>query len=165
MRARGPAALLIAWALHDVEEAVMFPSTCERLAERTGLPWPRMDGRQSWVAVGLMGTLVAFACRRRHRTGGRSRLYRAVTAGLEGHVATHLLASAAQRSYTAGVATAFPVMLPGALVARHELRRAGIPLRTRDSLLGAAILIPAALACHALARLTPVRGAAPAGRG
>lgn len=143
----------------------MFPATCERLAERTGLPRLRMDVRQSWIAVGLMGALVAFACRLGHRTAGRSRLYRAVTAGLEGHVATHLLASAVQRSYTAGVATALPVMLPGALLARHELRRAGIPLRTRDSLLGAAILIPAALACQVLARLVTGRGATPYARG
>ena len=152
---RGPAALFAAWALHDVEEAVMFPSTCEALAQRTGIGALRIDRRQSWIAVGLMGMIIAAACARGRATDGRSGFYRAIVAGLEGHVATHLAASAAQRSYTAGVVTALPVMHPGAAFARRELQRAGTPLRARDSLFGAAILIPAALACHALARLVP----------
>ncbi|GAB2568169.1 hypothetical protein GCM10027033_25800 [Leucobacter ruminantium] len=80
-------------------------------------------------------------------------MYRATVAGLHAHVATHLLASLLQRSYTAGVATALPVMLPGAESARREIRDSGRPLRTRDYLAGAALLIPAALACQVLARV------------
>ncbi|MGO1435373.1 MAG: hypothetical protein ACTHV4_07260, partial [Canibacter sp.] len=57
------------------------------------------------------------------------------------------------RSYTAGVATALPVMLPGALIARKELERSGHSLQNRDTILGAGLLVPAALVCHVVARL------------
>ena len=116
------------WALHDVEEALTFPSTSDELAQVTGIESLRIDGRQAWTAVGIMGVFVATACFLGQKTEGRSRLYRAVLAGLEGHVYTHLVASAARRGYTAGVATAVPVMLPGAVTARRELRRTGAPL-------------------------------------
>lgn len=152
---RVPLALFIAWALHDVEEAVELPRTCDRLAERSGIDALRMSSRQSWAAVGFMGVLVAAACLRGAQTGGGSRLYRAVVAGLEVHVGTHLLASAVQRRYTAGVLTALPVMLPGARMARQELERAGAPLRRCDYVSGAALLLPAAIACHAVARMLP----------
>ncbi|SJM62292.1 HXXEE domain-containing protein [Gulosibacter sp. 10] len=154
---RGPGALFAAWTLHDVEEAVAFPQTCDRLADRTGAERLRMDGRQSWAAVGMMAVLVGTSCLRGERTRGRSRLYRAVLAGLEAHVGTHLIASAVLRGYTAGVATAVPVMLPGAVLARRELERRGAPLRSREYAVGAAVLIPAALLCHLLARLLPAK--------
>ncbi|MBO1805673.1 HXXEE domain-containing protein [Leucobacter ruminantium] len=153
MNPRGPAHLFLAWAVHDVEEAIAFPGTCGSLADTTGIEALRLDQRQSWLAVGLMGVLAAFACRRGRTSEVRSRLYRATVAGLHAHVATHLLASLLQRSYTAGVATALPVMLPGAESARREIRDSGRPLRTRDYLAGAALLIPAALACQVLARV------------
>lgn len=158
MKHRGPVALFVAWALHDIEEAIAFPKTCERLADRSGIESVRMDARQSWVAVGLMGVLIAAACRRGARRGGDSRLYRFVVAGLEAHVAIHIVASVIQRGYTAGVATAIPVMLPGAGIARRELRRSGRPLQLRDYLGAAAILMPAVLLCHVLARVLPRRG-------
>lgn len=153
MRARGPAHLFIAWAVHDVEEAVAFPSTCEVLADRTGIEALRMDQRQSWLAVGLMGVVVALACRRGAVSNGRSRFYRAMVAGLHAHVGTHLLASVLQRRYTAGVLTALPVMLPGAESARREIRDSGRPLRGDDYAVGAALLVPAALVCQFLARV------------
>lgn len=152
-----PAKLFTAWLVHDIEEAITFPSTCDRLADQTGIERLRIDQRQSWVAVGLMGAVVALACRAGAKTAGRSQFYRAVVAGLEGHVATHIIASVVQRRYTAGVATAVPAMLPGAVAARRELRGAGSPLTPRDYLRGAAILLPAAMACQALARLFPKR--------
>lgn len=79
-------------------------------------------------------------------------LYRAVAAGLEAHVLTHLAASAVQRGYTAGVVTALPVMLPGARVARRELRDHGRALDVRDTALGITLLLPAAVACQVIAR-------------
>lgn len=151
-RAGGPAALLLAWALHDLEEALAFPATCGDLADRTGIEALRITPRQSWAAVGLMGILVGAACARGIRTDGDSALYRAVLAGLEAHVATHLLASAALRRYTAGVATALPVMLPGALLARRALAERGRPLRAADARRGAMVLLPAAWVCNAVAR-------------
>lgn len=132
-----------------------FPVACERAADATGVEALRMDHRQSWVAVGLMGVFVAAACRAGRRRGGRSGLYRAVVAGLEAHVSTHVGASVLRRGYTPGLVTALPVMLPGATVARRELELEGTPLRVADYARGAALLVPAALACHVLARLVP----------
>ncbi|MGO1592321.1 MAG: HXXEE domain-containing protein [Ancrocorticia sp.] len=170
MRSKGPATLLIAWIVHDVEEAITFPATCEKLAQRTGIGALRMDHRQSWLAVGLMGVLVSFGCRSGRKAAGGSALYRAVVAGLEGHVATHLLASAAQRGYTAGAVSAVLVMWPGAFLARRELDRQGFALNSGDYARGAALLVPSAALSHVLARLVlpcprhgrrgPVRGAA-----
>ncbi|WP_428844218.1 HXXEE domain-containing protein [Brevibacterium celere] len=145
-------ALFSAWVIHDIEEALAFPAMCERLAGRTGVDALRMTAPQSWAAVTMMGGLVAAACLRGAQIGGRSTVYRALVAGLEGHVATHLGASILQRGYTAGVATALPVMLPGALVARRELEREGRALQLRDSVNGVAMLLPAAVGCHVIAR-------------
>ncbi|WOP19090.1 HXXEE domain-containing protein [Raineyella sp. LH-20] len=147
--------LFAAWALHDVEEALAFPATCDVLAEDTGIEEFRIDQRESWVAVGLAGAVLLLACQRGVVTQGRSAFYRAVVAGLEAHVVTHLAASVIRRGYTAGVATAVPVMLPGAVFARQELRRTGMSLTTRDYLNGAAILIPVALLCQVIARMVP----------
>jgi hypothetical protein len=112
-----------------------------------------MDQRQSWLAIGLMGVLVAVGCRRGAVANGHSRLYRAMVAGLQAHVGTHLLASVLQRGYTAGVLTALPVMLPGAESARRELRDSGRPLRPKDYAAGAALLLPAVLVCQTLPRM------------
>lgn len=157
VRSRGPALLFAAWAAHDVEEALAFPDTCDGLADRTGVEALRITAAQSWAAVGMMGIVVAAACWRGTRTHGRSRVYRATVAGLEAHVYTHLAASVAQRRYTAGVATALPIMLPGAVAARHELRRSGSPLRPRDYALGVGLLLPLAFLSQAAARLLPKR--------
>ncbi|QIK83892.1 HXXEE domain-containing protein [Sanguibacter sp. HDW7] len=162
MPRNGPSALLLAWALHDVEEAMAFPVACERAADATGVEHLRTDHRQSWIAVGLMGVLVAAACRAGAAHGGGSRVYRAVVAGLGAHVVTHVGASAAQRAYTPGIVTALPIMLPGAAVARRELAREGTPLCPADYVRGAALLVPAALACHILARLVPASRRRPA---
>lgn len=150
---KGPAVLFAAWVIHDLEEALAFPATCDRLADRSGLEPLRITQRQSWIAVGLMGTVVAVACGRGVHSAGKSAMYRAVVAGLEAHVVTHLGVSAAQRGYTAGVATALPIKLPGALVARRELQRHGCELRFRDTVHGVALLLPAALICQGAARL------------
>ncbi len=156
--AKGPLVLWLAWALHDVEEALTFPATCEVLAARTGWRAMRMTTPQSWAAIGLMGVALAGICERGARTDGASRLYRATVAGLRGHVATHLLSAAALRSYTAGCVTALPVMLPGAEVAVRQLREQGYALEARDYAAGAALLGPLALGIHAVVRALPRRG-------
>lgn len=153
MTIRGPGVLFAAWFLHDIEEGFAFPATSNKLADRTGIDRLRVSRDQSWAAIGLMGIIIGAACWRGYRTGGRSRLYRATLAGLEAHVYTHLAASVVQRGYTAGVATALPVMLPGAIIARRELRRSRAPLRAHDVVRGVCLLIPGAVICHALARL------------
>ena len=80
---RGPAALFLAWAIHDVEEALTFPATCARLAERTGIEALKITPRQSWGAVGLMGGVVSTACLHGAKTDGESKLYRASLPGLK----------------------------------------------------------------------------------
>lgn len=149
---RGPFLLFLAWVLHDLEEAATFPDTCRYLADRTGVEALRMNSRQSWVAVGMMGLLISVACFRGARTKGRSALYRAVTAGLEGHVLTHIAASAVTRRYTAGLFSAVTVMLPGARAASRELADDGLALATRDRVSGGLLLISGALACHVTVR-------------
>ncbi|MFC7848656.1 HXXEE domain-containing protein [Arthrobacter sp. NPDC057388] len=149
----GPAWLFLAWALHDLEEAATFPASCNYLADRTGIQALRMDSRQSWTAVGLMGVLVGFACIRGAQTAGSSRLYRAVVAGLGAHVGMHVCATVLARRYTAGVVTAVPIMLPAVIAAGRELTRGGMPLRARDRALGAVVLVPAAFVCHLIVRV------------
>ncbi|WP_171027173.1 HXXEE domain-containing protein [Pseudarthrobacter sp. NamB4] len=156
---RGPAWLFLAWALHDLEEAATFPASCNYLADRTGIHALRMDLRQSWAGVGLMGVLVGFACVRGAQTAGSSRLYRAVVAGLGVHVGTHLGATVLARRYTAGVVTAVPVMLPGVIAAGRDLARSGTPLRARDQVMGAVVLVPAAFVCHFIVRMAMRRRA------
>lgn len=150
---KGPTALFAAWLIHDIEEAFALPATCDRLVDRTGVEQLRITPQQSWIAVGLMGVLVAVACGRGVRSTGKSAMYRAFLAGLEAHVVTHLSASVVQRGYTAGVATAVPIMLPGSLMARRELQSYGRGLSFRDSVNGGALLLPAALVCQVAARL------------
>src|SRR5699024_6636826 len=102
------------------------------------------------------GLLVGFACARGASTAGGSRLYRAVTAGLEVHGFTHLGATAFARRYTAGAISAVPVMLPGAVAARRQLALNGKSLNGKDYARGAAVLVPAALACHVVVRVAPM---------
>ncbi|WP_145998011.1 HXXEE domain-containing protein [Brevibacterium linens] len=150
---KGPTELFAAWVIYDILDAFAFPASCDRLVDRTGVEQLLITPQQSLIAVGLMGILVAVACGRGVRSASKSAIYRAVVAGLEAHVVTHLGASGAQRGYTAGVATALPVMLPGALMARRELQRDGCELRFRDTVNGVALLLPAALVCQGVARL------------
>lgn len=149
---RGPGTLFAAWVLHDIEEALTFPSSCDKLAEATGIESFRMTHAQSWAAVGMAGTVIATACIRGARTRGRSSLYRAVVAGLESHVATHVGMSLLAGGYSAGVVTAVTVMLPGARYARSELARQGVALTRRDTAMGLAILGPVALSAHIASR-------------
>jgi hypothetical protein len=100
------------------------------------------------------------ACHRVIRTTGDSKLFRAVSAGLEAQVATQILASVSQRRYPAGLVTAPLVMLPGAHVVRAALRRQGRPLRSGDTARGAVLLVGAAVTSHLIARVlvpTPVQ--------
>ncbi|WP_217134693.1 HXXEE domain-containing protein [Leucobacter chinensis] len=152
MRLVGPTVLFAAWAIHDVEEALAFPATCDDLADRTNIDSVRIDKHQSWAAVAIMAVIVTAACWRGQKTGGRSSMYRAALAGLEAHVYTHLAASASLRRYTAGVATALPIMLPGALIARKELDRRGHPLHMGDVVRGVCLLIPSAIVSQLMAR-------------
>ena len=54
---RGPGVLFASWVLHDIEEALAFPSTTEHLAELTGIDALRMNTKQSAAAIGLVGAV------------------------------------------------------------------------------------------------------------
>ncbi|WP_366933957.1 HXXEE domain-containing protein [Brevibacterium renqingii] len=149
----GPAALFASWALHDVEEVLTFPATADHLAEVTGIEALRMNTKQSVVAVGLVGAVVAWAGARGARTAGDSRLYRYAVAGLEGHVFTHLLSSLLLRGYTAGVITAVPIMWPGAAAARRELAALGKPLADAEWRNGGGLMTGVALAAQIAVRI------------
>jgi len=145
--------LFIAWLIHDAEEALTFPATSRLVAAKLGSSRISVTTAQSVIAIALVGLLVAGACAQGSRSNGESRLYRAVLAGLEAHVATHVLASVALKQYTAGLVTAPLIMLPGARISRDALRRSGRPLAARDTARGAALMFSAALASHSIARL------------
>lgn len=145
--------LFITWLVHDAEEALMFPATSRIIAARLGSSRFLVTPAQSVIAIALMGLLVAAACRQGSRTNGESRLYRAVLAGLEAHVATHVLAALVFKRYTAGLITAPLVMLPGARISRAAVRRCGRPLAAGDTARGALLMFGAALASHLIARV------------
>jgi hypothetical protein len=146
-------ALFATWLVHDVEEVFTFPATSRLLAARLGTDRVVVSPAQSVLAIALMGVLVGAACVRGARTQGKSRLYRAVLAGLEAHVVTHVATSFSFKSYTAGIITAPLVMLPGARVARAQLRRGGSPLLPSDTVQGGAFLFAAAIVSHLVSRL------------
>jgi hypothetical protein len=144
--------LFAAWLVHDAEEAVTFPATSRRLADRLNARRLVVTPAQSVLAITLVGALVAAACVRGARTGGGSRLFRAVAAGLEAHTVTHVAASVLLGQYTAGLVTAPLVMLPGARKARAALRDGGTPLLLGDTVRGSALMLAAALLAHVAAR-------------
>lgn len=150
---RGPGVLFASWVLHDIEEALTFPSTTEHLAELTGIDVLRMNTKQSAAAIGLVGAVLACAGVRGAKTHGASPLYRYAVAGLEGHVFTHLVASVLLRRYTAGVITAVPVMWPGAAFARRELAAVGRPLDNAEWRRGGMVMAAVALSAHCAVRV------------
>jgi hypothetical protein len=83
----------------------------------------RTTGKESALAILLMGTLVAGAAAHGAATHGRSPFFQYVLAGLHGHVYTHLAASLRLRGYSTGLVTAMAVMLPYSLYARRVLRQ------------------------------------------
>jgi hypothetical protein len=156
--------LFVAWVIHDLEEAMTMPATADRLASRldhSPRSWvrllarhTRMDGRRATLAIALMGVLVAAATVHGIATDGRSRFFQYVLAGLHGHVCTHVGLSLRLRGYTSGVFTALAVMAPYSRAARRALRDAQILIEgPRPYVLGAVILLPAALASHVIADL------------
>jgi hypothetical protein len=145
--------LFVTWLVHDLEEAVTFPATSRLLAMHVGTKRILVTPGQSVLAIALVGALVAGACIQGVRTNGESRLYRAVLAGLEAHVVSHVAASAVLGQYTAGVITAPLVMLPGARRARTALDRGGAPLLPSDTVRGSALMLGAALLAHLVARI------------
>jgi hypothetical protein len=84
--------LLVAWAVHDLEELATMASSSRRIVPRLRsrypqLPddlWERLEVSPAHVAVaiGLMGGVMAAAAAAGARSGGRSGFYQAVLAGV-----------------------------------------------------------------------------------
>ena len=86
---------------------------------------------QVYVALSLVGLLMAAASVDGYRTRGRSGFYQSVLFGYGMHAGIHLASAALARGYTSGSATAVPVVLPFWLFARRALQADGVELRPR----------------------------------
>ncbi|MDO5287198.1 MAG: HXXEE domain-containing protein [Actinomycetia bacterium] len=97
-------------------------------AVRVGQPLSR---DQVYVALSLVGLLMAAASIDGYRTRGRSGFYQSMLFGYGMHAGIHLASAALTRGYTSGSATAVPVVLPFWLFARRALQADGVELRPR----------------------------------
>lgn len=129
--------LLVAWAVHDLEELVTMAPSSRRIVAGLRSRYPRLpDGvwerLEVWpahaaVAVGLLGGVLAAAAAAGARSGGRSGFYQAVLAGFGWHAVGHLAPAAAVSGYAPGVVTAPVVVAPFSVWAWRRLRAAGVP--------------------------------------
>lgn len=149
----GPRVLYWSWLVHDMEEVWGMRPTLERLRAR-GYTWlPQLSDRDVAVAITMMGGVFGLAATAGERTQGRSWFYRLVAAGYEAHAFTHIASSLITRQYTAGVATAIPVILPAGQLIRKELRTTGHPLTWKNTARGLSLFVPTALVVHGTVRL------------
>lgn len=122
--------LFFSWLAHDLEEFATMPGRPHPFVGR--LPFLPEDVReeglsreQAYVALSLMGALMAAASADGYRTRGRSGFYQSMLFGYGMHTFIHLGSAALARGYTSGSATALPVVLPFWLFARRVLRADG----------------------------------------
>lgn len=156
------AGLFAAWVFHDVEEVLTMTATSDHVAgqiEQSSLEWVRAmapyirtDTKESALAITFMGALIAAASAQGMLTMGRSLFFQFVLAGLHAHVYSHVGASLRLRGYSTGVVSAAVIMAPYSVWARQVLRSKGVLVEGfRPYVVGGALLLPATLACHALA--------------
>ncbi|WP_136193074.1 HXXEE domain-containing protein [Actinomyces procaprae] len=126
--------LFFAWLVHDLEEYATMPG--RRHPFLHALPLLPEDVRtrgmsrdQVYVALSLMGVLMAAASVDGYRTRGRSGFYQAMLYGYGMHAFMHLGSAALARGYTPGCATALPVVLPFWRFAKAALRADGVEPR------------------------------------
>jgi len=161
--------LLVAWAVHDLEELATMAPTARRIVARLGSRYPQVpDGvwerlavspTQAGVAVGLMGGVMAAAAAAGVRSGGRSGFYQAVLVGFGWHAVGHVVGAAAVGGYVPGVVTAPVVVAPFSVWAWWRLRAAGVPAKLGRSSAWGMVLVPVTLgavhvAAHRLTRRT-----------
>jgi hypothetical protein len=160
-----PYGLLLAWAVHDLEEVVAFGPW-----KRTALPrlrtrfprvpapvWRRLESiseQDFALAVAIVGVLMAVASAAGQANGGRSRYFQLMLAGFGLHTAGHVASAAGARSYTPGVVTAPLVAAPFTVWAVRKLKAAGSweKLSERDIVPGTALALAVFAGSHALAR-------------
>ncbi len=165
--------LLVAWAVHDLEELATMAPSSRRIVTRLRSRYPQLPGGV-WerlevspahvaVAIGLMGTVMAAAAAAGARSGGRSGFYQAVLAGFGWHAVGHLAQAAAVGGYAPGVVTAPVIVAPFSVWAWRRLRAAGVPADLGSSSAWAMVLLPVTLgtvhfAAHRLTRRTGAAG-------
>jgi hypothetical protein len=157
--------LLLAWAVHDLEEVLAFepwrrtavPRLRVRFPRVPGLVWQQLESTSAQdfaLAVAIVGVLMATASAAGQASGGRSRYFQLMLTGLGLHTAGHVASAVAARGYTPGVVTAPLVAAPFAVWARRQLKTAGIweKLSARDIGPGTALALAVFVGSHALAR-------------
>jgi hypothetical protein len=160
-----PYGLLLAWAVHDLEEVLAFErwthSAVPRLRERfprvPGVVWQRLestDAQEFALAVAIAGVFMATASAAGQASGGRSRYFQLMLAGFGLHAAGHVATAVGARGYTPGVVTAPLVAAPFAAWAMRRLKTAGIweKLSARDIVPGTALALAVFVGSQALAR-------------
>lgn len=160
-----PYGLLLAWAVHDLEEVLTFErwtrTAVPRLRERfPGVPgrvWQRLestDAQDFALAVAIVGVFMAAASAAGQASGGRSRYFQLMLAGFGLHAVGHVASAVGARGYTPGVITAPLVAAPFAVWAMRRLKAAGIweKLSARDIVPGTALAVAVFAGSHALGR-------------
>ena len=160
-----PYGLLLAWAVHDLEEVLTFerwkrtavPRLRARFPRVPGLVWQRLESTSAQdfaLAVALAGVLMATASAAGQATGGRSRYFQLMLAGFGLHTVSHVASAMGARGYTPGVVTASLVAAPFAAWAVRQLKAAGSweKLSARDIVPGTALALAVFVGSHALAR-------------
>ena len=157
--------LLLAWAVHDLEEVLAFepwkrtalPCLRERFPRVPGLVWQRLestDAQQFTLAVAIVGLFMATASAAGQASSGRSRYFQLMLAGFGLHTFSHVATAVGAHSYTPGVVTAPLVAAPFAVWATSRLKAAGAweKFSTRDIVPGTALALAVFVGSHALAR-------------
>jgi uncharacterized protein with HXXEE motif len=160
-----PHGLLLAWAVHDLEEVLAFgpwkrsavPRLRARFPRVPGLVWRQLESESTQdyaLAVATVGVLMATASVAGQASGGRSRYFQLMLAGFGLHTISHVASAVAARGYTPGVVTAPLVAAPFAAWARRQLKAAGVweKLSARDIVPGTALALAVFAGSHALAR-------------
>ncbi len=157
--------LLLAWAVHDLEEVLAFgpwqrsavPRLRARFPRLPGLVWRQAESESTQdfaLAVAIVGVLMAAASAAGQASGGRSRYFQLMLAGFGLHTVSHAASAVAARGYTPGVVTAPLVAAPFAAWARRQLKAAGLweELSARDIVPGTALALAVFAGSHGLAR-------------
>jgi uncharacterized protein with HXXEE motif len=160
-----PYGLLLAWAVHDLEEVLTFerwkrtalPRLRARFPRVPGLVWQQLESTSAQdfaLAVAIVGVLMATASAAGQASGGRSRYFQLMLAGFGLHTVSHVASAVGARGYTPGVVTAPLVAAPFAAWAVRRLKAAGSweKLSARDIMPGTALALAVFVGSHALAR-------------
>jgi hypothetical protein len=149
-----PFGLLLARAVHDLEEVLTFerwkrtavPRLRARFPRVPGLVWQRLESASAQdfaLAVAIVGVLMATASAAGQASSGRSRYFQLMLAGFRLHTVSHVASAMAARGYTPGMVTAPLVAAPFAAWAVRQLKTAGSweKLSARDIVPGTALAL------------------------